>query len=394
MKTGLLRRRVTRRDHEPSTRRLCSESFDGRWSLLTDDLLEIVFAHIPLHDLLVMRSVCKRWQRITCATSFIQLYSRRAPKSQWFLMFPEGESQRYAAFNPHLDQWHELNCNFLPVNVVCVAAAGGLLCYAHTSIQNQHTSTQDWKCLFVCNPITRTYRKLPYSTKQRLKKRTAQMIVEQETGAYKVIVAIGINSMLLGYDSLEVYDSRTKSWSVKNLIPEGYCEPWVTYNSTFFEGSVYFSLTKDGYLGSYSVESLEWSATLQQIFPTYTKPRPTQLFVSRGRLCCLVGREERCGNARVLSLMILEFDQTKLPGWSLVSRVPPLFGEYPGAVRAMGHIDSSLICVTSTRCPRVLLYNRSENSWTRISNFPDYGHLPKCGPNSAFPFEPRLDILV
>lgn len=350
---------------------------------------------LPLHDLLMMRSVCKRWQRISSTASFLAIYSHRAPKTHWFLMFPEGESQRYAAFNPQLDEWHELNCNFLPVNrAVCVAAAGGLLCYAHT-LQNQYSSTQDWKCLFVCNPITRTFRKLPYSTKQRLKKRSAQMIVEPETGAYKVLVAVGINSMLLGYDTLEVYDSRTKSWSVKNLIPEGYCEPWVTYNSTFFDGSVYFSFTKDGYLSSYTVEGLEWSMTLQNIFSTHTKPRPTQLFVSQGRLCCLVGKEERCGTARVLSLMILEFDITKPPGrWSPISRVPPLFGEYPGAVRAMGHIDSSLICVTSTRCPRVLLYNRSENSWTRISNFPDYGHLPKCGPSSAFPFEPRLDILV
>lgn len=390
MKSGL-RRRVPRRQPESSTtKRLCMESSDGRWSVLTDDLLEIVFLFLPIHDLLMMRSVCKRWQRVTSTAPFVSLYSRCAPRNHWFLMFPEGESQRYAAFNPQLDEWHELNCNFLPVNVVCVAAAGGLLCYAHT-LQNQHSSTQDWKCLFVCNPITRTYRKLPYSTKQRLKKRSAQMIVEPETGAYKVIVAIGINSMLLGYDSLEVYDSRTKCWSVKNLIPEGYCEPWVTYNSTFFDGSVYFSFTKDGYLSSYTVERLEWSMTSQNIFPTHTKPRPTQLFVSQGRLCCLVGREERCGNARVLSLIILEFDQSK---WSPVSRVPPLFGEYPGAVRAMGHIDSSLICVTSTRCPRVLLYNRCENSWTRISNFPDYGHLPKCGPSSAFPFEPRLDILV
>ncbi|KAG0554430.1 hypothetical protein M758_12G094500 [Ceratodon purpureus] len=356
MKAGL-RRRVTRRQTES----LYFESSDGRWSILTDDLLETVFMLLPLHDLLMMRSVCKRWQRITSTASFIGVYSHKAPKNHWFLMFPE--------------------------------AAGGLLCYAHT-LQDQHSSTQDWKCLFVCNPVTRTFKRLPYSTKQRLKKRSAQMIVEPETGAYKVLVAIGINSMLLGYDTLEVYDSRTKSWSVKNFIPEGYCEPWVTYNSTFFDGSVYFSFTKDGYLSSYTVEGLEWSMTPQDIFPTYTKPRPTQLFVSQGRLCCLVGREERCGNARVLSLMILEFDQTKLPGWSPVSRVPPLFGEYPGAVRAMGHIDSSFICVTSTRCPRVLLYNRSENSWTRISNFPDYGHLPKCGPSSAFPFEPRLDILV
>lgn len=81
--------------------------------------------------------------------------------------------------------------------------------------------------------------------------------------------------------------------------------------------------------------------TSQNIFPTYTKPRPTQLVVSQGRHCCLVGREGRCGNARVLSLITLEFDHSIFPSRSPVSRVPHLFGEYLGAVRAMGHIDLS-----------------------------------------------------
>lgn len=85
------------------------------------------------------------------------------------------------------------------------------------------------------------------------------MIVEFEIGVYKVIVVIGINSMLLGYDSLEVYDLWMKCWLVKNLILEGYCELWVIYNFIFFDGLVYFSFIKDGYLSFYIVECLEWS---------------------------------------------------------------------------------------------------------------------------------------
>lgn len=71
------------------------------------------------------------------------------------------------------------------------------------------------------------------------------MIVEPETGAFKIRVAIGINSMLLGYDTLEVYDSRTnpglsRTWFQKGTVNSTFNS---TYNSTFFDGSVYFSCT-------------------------------------------------------------------------------------------------------------------------------------------------------
>lgn len=75
-------------------------------------------------------------------------------------------------------------------------------------------------------------------------------------------MVIGINSMLLGYDLLEVYDLRMNFWLVKNFILEGYCELWVIYNFIFFEGFVYFSFIKDGYLGFYIVDCLEWSMIL------------------------------------------------------------------------------------------------------------------------------------
>lgn len=69
MKSGI-RRRV-----QPES--LCFENSDGWCSVFTDDLLEMVFLLLSLHDLLMMRSVCKRWQRITSAASFIRTYSEK-----------------------------------------------------------------------------------------------------------------------------------------------------------------------------------------------------------------------------------------------------------------------------------------------------------------------------
>ncbi|KAG0555950.1 hypothetical protein KC19_11G015200 [Ceratodon purpureus] len=129
------------------------------------------------------------------------------------------------------------------------------------------------------------FQKIFLLNKAKTEEAVYQMIVEPETCAYEVLVA---TESCWATTTCRYTTQRTESCSVKKLISEEHCELWVTYNSTFFNGSVNFSFTKDGYLSSYTAEGLEWSMTPKNIYPTYKKPRPTTSNAFRANLTCSI----------------------------------------------------------------------------------------------------------
>lgn len=188
------------------------------WSKLPFDLVARILAHLPIVSRIHTRVIRKKWDREINCGQILGCLPCPGYKSWLFLCDNRGtgEIHNVYAYCPWAGQWYPMELDSLPHFSVeqskagwrLCAAAGGLLCYTFCALEAQFVG------LCVCNPITKSWKRLPPLNFKREKPIVA-MLVDSSFKSYKIVVAGGVE-----YDeqvvSTEVYCSRTEEWRVSS----------------------------------------------------------------------------------------------------------------------------------------------------------------------------------
>jgi hypothetical protein len=169
------------------------------WKKIPEDLLQEVLARLPFTIILRFRTVCRQWNNLLSSISFFQHCTQvpQAHEHPWFYI-TFGNNNYEAMYDPLMKRWY---CSIaklpkLPICGLPVSSVGGLVCLQDTFLN-----------MYICNPLTRSFKILPKSNKNWLH----SGMTMNESGGYRVLQ--------FGGREYEIYDSVTKCWSHVRKIP-------------------------------------------------------------------------------------------------------------------------------------------------------------------------------
>ncbi|MED6123489.1 hypothetical protein PIB30_049569 [Stylosanthes scabra] len=190
------------------------------WNNLPFDLLANIFSFLSPDSLAIARTVCRNWH--ACSNSYPLI-----PTTPWFLALPIRNHTRPCCYahNPVINNWHELQLEFLPVSssVKPIATIGSLILFRITN----STTLQ----LLLCNPFTRQFRFLPNLKISRTNPAVGVVVtvsddVQFQFPCFRIYVAGGMSEASsqggATYNpTSEMYDSRTRNekWEIVGSMP-------------------------------------------------------------------------------------------------------------------------------------------------------------------------------
>lgn len=130
-----------------------AEERGGVWSKVPDDIAASIFSRLTVYDIIRAACACRRFRSLTASHKFLCCLSDSPRPNLLLLAAPLHLLGSEWAYDPTLDAWIKLSLAFLQPSLpdfsYPVASSGGLLCFG---------SGRDF---VVCNPITKSWRKLP-----------------------------------------------------------------------------------------------------------------------------------------------------------------------------------------------------------------------------------------
>ncbi|KAG0619438.1 hypothetical protein M758_4G140000, partial [Ceratodon purpureus] len=197
------------------------------WSDLPEELLQRVFARLPLADIIRLRCLSKQWNRILNSHDFKQVCTDTHPK-MFAIITPLSYSVS-RSFNVRLYDLRPPNYEMQidtgskrPNNYLTKSASdGGLVCFACTADE------EDLACIasasvivLVCNPLTRVVRELPLHSHCKRPPEMLHLVMDRVSKCYQVlIVSTDPNG---GGLVAEVFHSNTGAWTSANLAEKRY----------------------------------------------------------------------------------------------------------------------------------------------------------------------------
>eukprot|EP01018_Ginkgo_biloba_P027119 Gb_40625 [translate_table: standard] len=190
-------------------------------------------------------------------------------------------------------KWHTISVDFMPCTVRIEAAAGPfLLCSAISETHNL------WRTFYVCNPITRAWKKLAQVFHKRVPNHIG-MHVDSITKDFKVIISgyhrdfkyPGMHYVLV--DEIEIYESRTDTWTKC-------CNPsFLRFQATFLCYDGFICLWDGGGVHVFDMATQRWE-------PRVCIPKGMHVYcvVEHRRRLLAIAREEVAGSMAVLELAI------------------------------------------------------------------------------------------
>ncbi|BFI40624.1 hypothetical protein MPTK2_7g11410 [Marchantia polymorpha subsp. ruderalis] len=281
-----------------------------RWDDLPQELQLQVLARMRPLTWLRQREVCKGWKAIIDSRDFAEQCVETWQHRPWFLVYHRCQVEAAFMYDAREKVWYRLPLGFLPVRGTGRAAAGGLLCV-------EESDADSFKALYVCDPVARTYTKLPpMPHPQPGRKRAVTLLVGDEVLHYKVLVGCS--------HRMEVYDSLSSSW--RSLAPA----PTVWFPSTtpVLSRDCVFALWRLAAPGLapevyrlFKCDPTEgaWKPVDVRMPPELTTPHLTE---QGGRIMMVGGVWTE---NMVKSIQIWELDQSPPPAgprWDFVAQVP------------------------------------------------------------------------
>ncbi|KAG6551023.1 hypothetical protein Mapa_007256 [Marchantia paleacea] len=358
------------------------------WSGLPADLLGRIMQFLPAASLLQQRTVSKSVYQITSSPQFLEQYRNQSTgvNKPWLLLFQAGTCNAVSAYDSSLEKWHRLPLDFLPVQVYGLASAGGLLlCKGEV---------KGIQLLYICNPVTRTWRELPPMQKKRWVPVVGLVNVQEDPNdvdldAFKVMVA-GDDVLADGYNvqdlTSEVYDSRTDSWKMTGCIPE---DSDLDLGFPHCNGSLY-SVTYGPYgVLSYNLKTGLWSKVQAAMPEGLMTPSVVEC---NGRLFLVGGVGLK---PAIHSIKIWMLDESA-ENWEEVARMPPdTFDQFfdKSSDRYFNSVGrGSFICLMIYESPEVVRFDMELNTWTWLPK-----HRHHNGPGKrhwlGLFFNPRLSAV-
>lgn len=201
------------------------------WSTLPLELVEIVFAKLPLQTIITLTRRYGAWAELTNATNFREFCAQRHPKllalMRWGGASADGDTVRATVFDVAVSNWVSFDIAGFPPSRRCnpatvdygdsrVAHDGGLVCFVPPS---------DLAVVpvLVTNPLTKNIRRLALIPQEHRRCYLVQIVVDAATKEYRVMVVCGrarlAHEVTIAIspspeDTSHCYDSATEVWSV------------------------------------------------------------------------------------------------------------------------------------------------------------------------------------
>ncbi|KAJ7541280.1 hypothetical protein O6H91_10G052200 [Diphasiastrum complanatum] len=365
-------------------------SMEDHSSYLPDDMLEKIFAMLPLLSLFRSTVVCKRWRRIISSESFIMVACALSrPHKPWYLMYRDSEHSFGVSYDPSSKKWHQFALPSFDPLASFAASANGLACFMDKT---------NCDVIYVCNPMTKMWRKLPKPSSPWISDYSAvDMAVDRENHMYKVVVARStpVPGDYSQWDlSVEVYDSVSDCWNTSNtMLLQG---RRAGEESKICKGILYCVSHSTSTVAVGHEESrhglIAYDLSLGKFHDIISMPCSlscARLVSCRGKLI-MVGGIGAYDFIKGVGIWVLDKE------WKQIGRMPTkLFHGFVGGLDDVfscgGH--GELIYIHSYGSPQLLVYDLASGSWNWARTCPvlkrDPLHL-----FTGFCFEPRLNVTV
>ncbi|XP_058100296.1 F-box/kelch-repeat protein At3g61590-like [Magnolia sinica] len=360
--------------------------------ILPDDLLERILSYLPIASVVRAGSVCKRWNKVVNSRRFLWDSSILLQKP-WYFMFISSDDPGGYAYDPILRKWYGFELPCIVTSNWFIASSCGLVCFMDNYSRSQ---------LFICNPITRDWKRLEEPPGLKFSDYSALAIsVDRKSRGYTIAILKSkqVPGDFLRWDlSIHIYDSETKSWvtSVTEVLMgwRGGDE------SVICDGVLYCLIYSTGVLGGSEnrhgliMYDLSTRSSCVSLIGT-SIPVPCSL--TCGRLMNLndklvmvggIGKPDRPDIIKGIGIWVLNRKE-----WREVSRMPHKFfqgfGEFDDVFASSG--TGGLIYIQSYGAPALLVFDMNQKQWKWSQKCPVIKRFP-LQLFTGFCFEPRLEV--
>lgn len=345
--------RTTQKKQKQSENSGSNESLKEEiWKDFPEELYETVIARLPIATFFRFRSVCHNWNSLLKSKTFALECSQFIPPQPWFYLKTHENINSGAVYDPISKKWYHMDIPKMPTNMMILpaASAGGLLCFH----EDGHRK------LYVCNPLTNSFKELPARPGKIWPKVAVGMILDKNsnTGGYQII-------LVTSNGEYEVYDSTINRWTGVGNLPDCINLPL----SNFFRSQIVAAnrlmyILRSDPLGivSFDMDSRVWK---QYLVPPPPHSRDHTLVEFGGKIM-MVGLVTK-NAASCVSVWELQ-KMTLL--WKEVDRMPNVMClEFYGKhVKLFCSGNSGLIMLSfeSEMMNRLVTYDVSKKEWLKV----------------------------
>lgn len=360
--------------------------------ILPDDLLERILAYLPVASIFRAGCVCKRWNEIVSSESFLWNFSHVLSQKPWYFMFTSSDEPTGYAYDPILRKWHSIELPCIDTSNWFIASSCGLVCFMDNDSRSE---------LYVCNPITRSCKRLEEPTGLKFSDYSAlAMSVNRISRGYSIslVKSKQVPGNFFQWDlSIHIYDSDTTMWAT--YMTEVLTGWRGGDESVICDGVLYFLIYSTGSglpenrHGLVTYNLLSRSSSHGLLMRSFI---PVPCSLTCGRLMNLkeklvmvggIGKQDRTDIIKGIGIWILKGKE-----WQEISRMPHKFfqgfGEFDDVFASSGTDD--LIYIQSYGAPALLVFDISQKQWKWSQKCPVTKRFP-LQLFTGFCFEPRLE---
>nr|DAD43254.1 TPA_asm: hypothetical protein HUJ06_001484 [Nelumbo nucifera] len=327
-------------------------------AILPDELLERILAYLPVASIFRAGCVCKRWREIVNSKKLNVLSQK-----PWYYMFTSSDDPIGYAYDPILRKWYGVDLPCIETSNWFIASSCGLVCFMDNDSRSQ---------LFVCNPITKAYKKLEEPPGLRYSDYSALAIsVDRVSHNYTITIAKSkqVPGNFFQWDlSIHVYDSETMTWVTS--ATEMFTGWRGGDESVICDGILYFLIYSTG-------GGMRWPDRHGLVMYDLSSRS------SHGG----IGKQDRPDIIKGIGIWVLDRKE-----WREVARMPHKFfqgfGEFDEVFASSGTDD--LIYIQSYGAPALLVFDMNLKQWKWSQKCPVTKRFP-LQLFSGFCFEPRLE---
>ncbi|KAJ6832659.1 F-box/kelch-repeat protein [Iris pallida] len=360
-------------------------------NILPDDILERIVSFLPVASIFRASSVCKRWHDIVHSRRF--LWAIKLPHKPWYFMFTCNDTAAGYAYDPILRKWYNLELPCIERSNWFTSSSCGLVCFMDNDVRSR---------IFVCNPITRDWRRIPEPPGVEFPDySTLAISVDRESHQYSVAVAKSKQAPadFLQWDfSIHIFESETGLWSTavmevlfgwrggdESVICHGvlYCLIHCTNvygNADLRHGLVMYDLSARS----------SHTSVMRTLMPVPCSLTCARLMNVKDRLVMVGGIAKYDRQDIIKGISIWELHDKE---WREIAKMPHRyfqgFGELDDVFASSGSDD--LIFIQSYGATALLVFDMNQKQWKWSAKCPVTKRFP-LQLFSGFCFEPRLEV--
>jgi len=362
--------------------------------ILPDDLLERILSYLPIVCTFRASCVCKRWHAVF--ERFLSNPSHLLPQKPWYFMFTSSDEPSGHAYDPNLRKWYCIELPFVGTSSWFISSSYGLVCFMDNGSSFMDNENRTELCM--CNPITKSCRKLQKPPGMNSDYSALSISVDKESHGYTVAIVKSkqVPGNFFQWDiSIHVYNSKEEAWVTpltkvltgwrggdESVICNG-----VLYFVVYYTGGV--PPENRHALIAYNISNRFSQASLSSI-PIPCSLTCARLMNMKEKLVMVggIGKPDRPGIIKGIGIWVLHDRR-----WEEIVRMPNKyfqgFGEFDDVFASSGIDD--LIYIQSYGSPALLTFDMNIKQWKWSHKCPVTKRFP-LQLFTGFCFQPRLEI--